>query len=83
MSPLPETGRTSRFRLFSLLTLVTVVCFVLALPKGNVLFGATLIWVLLGSLLLGVLLLIQAPIYLLMSWAQRRDDREQHTTRES
>ncbi len=67
--PLAE-NRTSKYRLtFSLLALllfVTIICVFLVVPGGRILLGYSFLWIVGVTLVIGLLLLFQYPIFLLL-----------------
>ena len=63
-----------RFSLSSLLVLVTGTCLLLALPTGSVLMSAILSWFFLGVAILSTMLMVQAPVYFLLSAKRQHGD---------
>ena len=58
------------------MAIVTIVCVVMALPEGFVLLGTIAAWILLGAIIVGLLMFIQAPLYCLLSGVKQKKKNE-------
>lgn len=63
-----------QFTLWGLMLAITLICICLAIPYGPLLLAALAGWILLAVVIVGLLMLLQAPLYWLLAGKRKPDE---------